>query len=283
MELTRDAHDLPLSSPWSLRPRMGVALLLLLLPALLMLEWTGGRAFSLYLFYLCPVALAAWNFGYRVGFAIAVLSAAYCIFVALTLAGPSTPMEPLAMQGASVLAMFMLFAYVIAHHREFVDNAVSAARTDLETGALSRREFHRVLHSEAWRANRYHRPLAVVLMEADGSSTARMDKKAFYGKLGEALRTNVRECDAVARLGDRRFAMLLVECPQAEAALVLERTRTALARVFGTAANFNFGVTGRSGTVVSSASVLLRAAAADMESARLSPKLPGALNPSPSH
>ena len=177
MELDRDAHDMPVASPWALQPRWGVTLLLLLLPALLLLEWTAGRAFSLYLFYLCPVALAAWNFGYRIGFAIATLAAAYCIFVALTLATPGTPMEPLALQGVSILAMFMLFAFVIAHHRRFVDNAVSAARTDLESGTLARREFHRVLHSEAWRANRYHRPLALVLLEAEGWGT-----RAWTGK-----------------------------------------------------------------------------------------------------
>ena len=269
MELDRDAHDMSVASPWSLRPRWGVALLLLLLPALLLLEWTAGRAFSLYLFYLCPVALAAWNFGYRIGFGIATLAAAYCIFVALTLAGPGTPMEPLALQGASILAMFLLFAFVIAHHRAFVDNAVSSARTDLESGTLARREFHRVLHSEAWRANRYHRPLALVLLEPDGSAMGRMDRKTYFGKLGAALRTNVRECDAVARVADRRFAMLLVECPQAETARVLERTRAALQQAFGTAVSFNFGVTGRSGSSVTSASVLMRAAAADLEGVRL--------------
>jgi GGDEF domain-containing protein len=279
MELDRDAHDMPVASPWALRPRLGVALLLLLLPALLLLEWTAGRAFSLYLFYLCPVALAAWNFGYRIGFGIATLAAAYCVFVALALAAPGTPMEPMALQGFSIFAMFLLFAFVIAHHRAFVDNAVSAARTDLESGTLARREFHRVLHSEAWRANRYHRPLALVLIEAEGWGTGQMDKKAFFAKLGEALRTNVRECDAVARVSDRRFTMLLVECPQSETARVLERTRAALQQVFGAGVAFNFGVTGRSGSSVTSASVLMRAAAADLEGVRLTPPSGKQLSP----
>lgn len=271
MELNRDAHDMPVASPWALRPRSGVALLLVLLPALLLLEWTAGRAFSLYLFYLCPVALAAWNFGYRVGFGIATVAAAYCVFVALALAAPGTPMQPLVLQGASIFAMFLIFAFVIAHHRSFVDNAVAAARIDLESGALARREFHRVLHSEAWRANRYHRPLALVLIEAEGSGFGRLDKKAFFARLGEALRTNVRECDAVARVSDRRFTMLLVECPQSETSRVLERTRAALHQAFGSGVAFNFGVTGRSGSSVTSATVLMRAAAADLESTRLTP------------
>ena len=67
-------HDLRLAVPWSLDDRAGVALILLLVPALLVLDYQAGRDFSLHLFYLLPIALSAWTFGASAGLAVAGLS-----------------------------------------------------------------------------------------------------------------------------------------------------------------------------------------------------------------
>ena len=128
MELTPKDHDLEVAVPRTIGVRVGQAALLVLLPALLVLEWTTGSAFSLSLFYLVPVALAAWNFGYRAGLAIAAVAAGYCVFVAFSMHPAGMRVGPLAWQSATTLAMFMLFAWAVAYHRAFIERASTPKR-----------------------------------------------------------------------------------------------------------------------------------------------------------
>ena len=251
MALSPNDHDLAVARPWSPSARSGKALLLVLLPALLLLEWTAGNAFSLYLFYLVPVSLAAWTFGYRAGFAIAAVSAAYCIFVALAAHAADVPLGLLLWQSVSTLTLFMLFSFVVAHHRSFIDKAVLLARVDVESGALSRR---------------YRRPLSLVLVDAGAEGGA---SRGFAADVGEALLKNVRECDCVARIGKRKFALLLVECPEAEASQVVARTREILERKFERRNVFRFGAVTYGGSSATTPAQLLHLAQAQVSSARV--------------
>ena len=266
MALSPNDHDLAVARPWSPSARSGKALLLVLLPALLLLEWTAGNAFSLYLFYLVPVSLAAWTFGYRAGFAIAAVSAAYCIFVALAAHPANAPLGLLLWQSVSTLTLFMLFSFVVAHHRSFIDKAVLLARVDVESGALSRREFERLLDAEARRARRYRRPLSLVLVDAGAEGGA---SRGFAADVGEALLKNVRECDCVARIGKRRFALLLVECPETEASHVVARTRELLEHNFERRNVFRFGAVTYGGSSATTPAQLLHLAQAQVSSARV--------------
>lgn len=228
--LTNSDHDLAVPQPPTLSPRVAKATLLALLPALLVLEWVAGSAFSLTLFYLLPVALAAWNFGYKAGFTIAGVAGGYCVFVAAAVMPAHAPWAPLAWQSGTTLALFALFAWAVAYHRAFIERLVRFARIDSESGALAQREFERALDAETRRARRYGRPLAVVVMEADGPKQA--FDAGFAAKLCDHLRGVLRECDSVARMGPRRFALLLVECPGAEARAVAVGARDGLVRAF---------------------------------------------------
>jgi len=260
--MTSHEHELRLKRPWTLGPRSGAAILFTLLPALLVLEWMSGTAFSLHLFYLVPVSLAAWNFGKRVGVAVAAMAAAYCVFVGIAMRPPLSPIIPFVAQSASIFALFLLFALAIDHHRRFVDAVIEAARLDLESGAISRREFDRVLDGEARRARRYARPLSLVMVEMPSAGPGSGAKDVV-----NALRGHVRDCDAIARAGRQRLVLMLVECPGVEARRVAERAREVLKHEFQDA-RFALGSVSYGGSSPTNAAQLLHMVEAQMTRAK---------------
>jgi len=255
-------HELRSKRPWTLGPRSGAAVLFALLPALLALEWISGVAFSLHLFYLLPVSLAAWNLGRRAGVIVAATAAAYCAFVAIAMRPPYAPLMPFVAQIGSVTVLFMLFALAIDHHRRFVDAVIEAARVDLESGAMAQREFDHVLETEARRARRYARPLSLVMLAMPPEGPGSEPRGVV-----EALRGHVRDCDAIARSSERCLILMLVECPVVEARRVAERAREVLAKEYA-GARYVFGAVSYGGSSPTSAMQLLLMAQAQMDRAK---------------
>jgi len=241
MALSANDHDLRLAPPWTIGPRAGMVLLTLLLPAMLVLEWSSKQAFSLSVFYLCPIALAAWNFGRGAGFAIAGMSGAYSAFVAESVRTAAEPISQVYWQSASTLAVFLIFAFVIAHHRHFIDRVATHGRIDSETGATSRREFDQLLRNEAWRAARYKRPMALVLLEVVPRKAEELDAGRLES-IANTIRRAVQEFDCLARVADNRFALLLVEHKVEDANAVAARVAEALRGAFAARFDFRVGV-----------------------------------------
>jgi GGDEF domain-containing protein len=222
MSLTPNDHDLRIDSPWNVGERSGLLVLVALIPAILVLDYVAGRHFSLHLFYLLPIALAAWNLGERTGIAIALAAGAAWAFVDIASRAPGESARAIAWGVFSTLALYLFVAHLVARHRHFVDGLRALARVDSETGALSRREFDRLLDSEVRRAKRYRRPLALVLFDF---GEVRNEKRGHLPAAVRTITSLVRECDSVARLSARRFAILLVECKAPEPMLVVERVQ----------------------------------------------------------
>ena len=215
-QATRD-HDAPVSPPWTLGQRAGAALLVVLLPAILVLEWTSGNALSVHLVYLVPIAIAAWTSGYRTGGVVAIASA-----------------------------------------------------LDVRSGAMSARETERMLEGESRRARRYARPLSLVLLDIE----ARNDD--VVPRFVDALRRHVRECDAVGRLTRRRFLLVLVECPNTEAARVMKRCAEMLRQGFPDALRFDVGAVSYGGMSPTTAGQLLHMAETHLAASRVAASAPPA-------
>ncbi|MDH5263495.1 MAG: GGDEF domain-containing protein [Betaproteobacteria bacterium] len=230
MSLTPADHDLRIDSPWSIGARSGLVLLVALVPAILVLDFVAGRGISLHLFYLVPVALAAWNLGARAGFAIAGAAGAAWAFVAISARGPGDTWGLVAWDILSTIALFLFVAHLVARHRGFVDGLRALARVDSETGALSRREFDRLCEAEVRRSKRYRRPLALLLFDLGEAKTGGRGRLAAAAR---SMLSQVRECDSVARLAPRRFGVLLIECKPPEPLAVVERLRETLVTNLG--------------------------------------------------
>ncbi len=109
------------------------------------------------------------------------------------------------------------------------------ANTDVLTGLANRRRFMEVLEGEIDRAERYDRPLSLVLVDLDHFK----EVNDTHGHAGgdEVLRATAgvlasvcRDVDLAARIGGEEFAILLPETRASGAERVAERVRSRIAQ-----------------------------------------------------
>ena len=103
---------------------------------------------------------------------------------------------------------------------------------DPETGLDNQLSWSMAITIEEARSGRYGRPVSVVIAELDG-----LDKLAellgadvadkLIQPVADALRSNARAADRVARLSHTRFGVLLVETDEIRAINYVERVRSA--------------------------------------------------------
>jgi diguanylate cyclase (GGDEF)-like protein/putative nucleotidyltransferase with HDIG domain len=105
--------------------------------------------------------------------------------------------------------------------------------TDPKVGLFNSRYFADTVEQEILRANRFDRPLSLVMADLD--FLRRVNN--IYGHLAgdvvlkgvaEILRTSVRDLDIVARFGGEEFAILMPETTPEQAFLTAERIRQAI-------------------------------------------------------
>lgn len=132
------------------------------------------------------------------------------------------------LQLMSVLASF---ATMSIDNARLHQRTQELASTDGLTGLFNHRQFQKDFFEELRRAERYHGPLSVILLDVD-------DFKKFndiYGhpsgdvllrKLADLFRDLLRECDLIYRYGGEEFVALLPETGLDEALLVADRIRS---------------------------------------------------------
>ena len=108
------------------------------------------------------------------------------------------------------------------------------AYTDAMTGLDNYRQFEHTLHDELRRAERYGRPLSMLLLDIDHFKTfndtlGHPAGDALLGQLGTVLRNALRGVDRPARYGGEEFAVVCPETGAEEARLIAERVRRAIA------------------------------------------------------
>lgn len=127
------------------------------------------------------------------------------------------------------------------------------AHTDALTGLANRRHFMERLGAELERADRYARPLALVVLDLDHFKAVNDTHGHAAGDdvlraAAEALRSVCRDVDLPARIGGEEMALLLPETDRSGARTVAERVRTRIERRSHTAPDgSSFGVTASMG------------------------------------
>jgi diguanylate cyclase (GGDEF)-like protein len=124
-------------------------------------------------------------------------------------------------------------AISIENARLFEETRQLAITDDL-TGLANHRQFYHQLAREVRRAQRYKRPLTLLMLDLDYFK----DYNDRFGHLAgdqalretaEILRRNAREVDILARYGGEEFAIILPETDLDRAAIQADRIRTAIA------------------------------------------------------
>src|SRR5581483_6058109 len=175
------------------------------------------------IFYLLPVAGAAWYGGRGPGAAVAVAGGlAWMLADAVSHGAYAHPAVPYWNAGLR-LAALLAVAEAVARLHAAVAAAQALARTDDLTGVPNRRSFYEVAEREIARARRYPRPFSVVYLDLD-------DFKTVNDRLGHVAGDAVLR--SVARvLGGDEFLVLLPETGAAPARLAVDKLREALAGI----------------------------------------------------
>ncbi len=102
------------------------------------------------------------------------------------------------------------------------------ADRDALTGLFSRRRFQEELEREVSRARRHGRPGALLVLDLDGfrevnDSLGHAAGDELLTRVGEALRSILRDSDVLARIGGDEFALILPDTDEAAARVVAEK------------------------------------------------------------
>ncbi len=125
------------------------------------------------------------------------------------------------------ICKFLAGGHVESAYYEEIHRLVT---TDGLTGLSNRRSFEEALGREFHRAQRYRRPLAVIMLDIDhfkrlNDTLGHLAGDAGLRQLGALIRGNVRRDDTVGRLGGEEFAILLPEIDHAGAMRVADKIR----------------------------------------------------------
>ena len=109
----------------------------------------------------------------------------------------------------------------------------SMAYSDAMTGLDNFRQFEETLADELLRAERYTRPLSVIMLDIDhfksfNDTRGHPAGDALLGQLGVVLRNALRNVDRPARYGGEEFVIICPETGADEVLLIAERIRVAV-------------------------------------------------------
>ena len=132
------------------------------------------------------------------------------------------------------LIPFAIAPILLIHRSLSVPQLEAEARVDPKTGLFNARHFGLALSEEIMRAQRFDRPLSLIMADLDllrdiNNSYGHLAGDAVLMGIAEVFRTHLRQYDVPARFGGEEFSILLPETSAEEAFEIAERIRKAVA------------------------------------------------------
>src|ERR687886_209300 len=132
------------------------------------------------------------------------------------------------------LIPFAVAPLLLIHRSLSVPQLQEEARVDPKTGLFNARYFAAALADELARAQRFERPLTLIMADLDllrdiNNTYGHLAGDAVLKGIAEIFRGEVRHYDTAARFGGEEFAILLPETPPDQAFEIAERIRRAVA------------------------------------------------------
>ncbi len=222
-------------------------------------DFITGYELSVGLFYLAPVALAAWYVGRGPGVMIAVLSSVTWYFAAID--SPHSHPAILVWNALVRLGFFLVSGLLLSALRASLSMALHLAHTDSVTGLFSRRAFLERLEHDLASTQRHKSALTLVYVDLDDFKAVNDTHGHATGDrvlraVAQALRDSTREADTVARLGGDEFALVLPDTDGVGARRAVEKLQNALQRAADLAVTASIGAVTLAGSRPDAASVL---------------------------
>ncbi len=132
------------------------------------------------------------------------------------------------------LIPFAVAPVLLIHRSLSVPRLQAEARVDPKTGLFNARHFGLALNEEIVRAQRFGRPLSLIMADLDllrdiNNSYGHLAGDAVLKGIAEVFRTHLRHYDVPARFGGEEFSILLPETSAEEALEIAERIRREVA------------------------------------------------------
>ncbi len=220
-----------------LAPSAVIAIASVLLVIILSVSYWIRLDFRFSVFYLIPIALAAWFVGRRAGIVFCLLGAALWLLESLATRRPgATKLPEASINVALVLGFFLLVSTLLSALRAALWRERAASRIDVLTQVSNRRAFAELAEAEIERLARYGGRFTVAYLDLD-------DFKQVNDRFGhetgdrvlilaaQAIRKSLRVNDIVARVGGDEFIVLLPETDARDAEAVLRKLESHLAAV----------------------------------------------------
>jgi diguanylate cyclase (GGDEF)-like protein len=222
--------------------RSPVTVISLSMITLALLGWidylTGD--YSLIVFYLIPVSIAAW-------FVNRTSGVLFCLLALVTRFSVNEAHTSFALKNTSLhywnecieLLFLLIMSLLFSALRKNLDSEKTLASSDPLTGALNRRAFFDIAEYELNRSHRYGHATTIAYIDLDNF-------KAINDRLGHAvgdtllttvtrtIASHIRSTDILARFGGDEFVLLLPETPADAAAPVLEKIQLQLNQAMST-------------------------------------------------
>jgi diguanylate cyclase (GGDEF)-like protein len=193
-------------------------------------DYLTGPEITFSVFYLVPVAIAAWLGGTTVGIVASALAA--IVWYSAEVATSRLNANPFvyAWNFGARLIFLLLVALLLAQLRQMLRRERELSRTDSLTGLPNARAFREVARGEIARCQRYGHALSLAFIDIDDFKRVNDSRGHGAGddllkRAGEAIRGNLRSSDFVARYGGDEFVVLLPTADENAARLAVDKLR----------------------------------------------------------
>lgn len=202
------------------------------------IDYLTGYEVGISLFYLGPVAIAAWFGPRRVGIAIAILSAVSW-YIADLAAGNYYSHPAIPVWNAFVrFGFFLITGALLTVLRDYLRIQAELARTDGLTGLYGRRAFEERLKHDLALGQRRKSAFTIAYVDLDDFKAVN-DTQGHAGGdrllrlIGDVLQSSVRMSDTPARLGGDEFALLMPDTDDSGARQVISKLNQQLQEALG--------------------------------------------------
>ncbi len=132
------------------------------------------------------------------------------------------------------LIPFAIAPLLLIHRSLAIPQLQAEARVDPKTGLYNARHFAVVMQEELGRAQRFQRPLSLIMADLDllrdiNNTYGHLAGDAVLRGISEIFRQQLRHYDVPARFGGEEFSILLPETPPEQAYEIADRIRRAVA------------------------------------------------------
>jgi diguanylate cyclase (GGDEF)-like protein len=227
-----------ISSIHAFLSRLSMSLLALIIIGLIFAigaaDYFTGYDLSVSLFYLAPIAVAAWYINRSTALGVSIACAVmWLVSSALTLPVREFPFVVLFWNAGVRLGFFVVVTALLTALRQAIEHERALARTDYLTGVKNSRSFYEQADIELRRAQRHHRPLSIAYIDVDdfkelNDRFGHNEGDSALRTIGTALLRSLRATDVVGRMGGDEFAILLPDAGEKESVLAGKRLHEGL-------------------------------------------------------